>query len=76
MRPEERLGTLGYNLREKGRKAGRDGATWFTRIHLGRDKQNGWCGGMDRRGVGKQGVYLSLAQQPPAHHGARGIGNA
>lgn len=24
----------------------------------------------------RQGVYLSLAQQPPAHHGARGIGNA
>lgn len=46
-----------------------------TRIQLGRDKQNGWCRGMDRRGVGK-GVYLSLAQRPTAHHGARGIGDA
>lgn len=46
-----------------------------TRIQLGRDKQNGWCEGIDRRGVGK-GVYLSLAQRPTAHHGARGIGDA
>lgn len=61
MRPEERLGTLGYNLREKGRKAGRDGATWPGHKNPSGKRQAEWVvwrDGQERCGQGRVSTFL------------------